>query len=155
MLNKSLTISQRNKVCLEEEMKNLKLLSDAAILRSQQMQVSKQHEVNLQARCYDLQKEALGKENSFLMLAASCTGNVCRLLNAITVCVNSFVLQICLITTVITVCALCLWLSFAVLPLKAAESSGYVRNLSSTKYDFSRTKWNLLCCRIIPRGFLV
>ncbi|XP_028744508.1 leucine-, glutamate- and lysine-rich protein 1 isoform X1 [Peromyscus leucopus] len=59
MLNKSLTISQRNKVCLEEEMKNLKLLSDAAILRSQQMQVSKQHEVNLQARCYDLQKEAL------------------------------------------------------------------------------------------------
>ncbi|XP_059121415.1 protein LEKR1 isoform X2 [Peromyscus eremicus] len=59
MLNKSLTISQRNKVCLEEEMKNLKLLSDAAILRSQQMQVSKQHEVNLQTRCYDLQKEAL------------------------------------------------------------------------------------------------
>ncbi|XP_036045159.1 leucine-, glutamate- and lysine-rich protein 1 [Onychomys torridus] len=58
-LNKSLAISQRNKVCLEEEMKNLKLLSDAAILRSQQMQVSKQHEVNLQTRCYDLQKEAL------------------------------------------------------------------------------------------------
>ncbi|XP_041515171.1 leucine-, glutamate- and lysine-rich protein 1 [Microtus oregoni] len=59
MLNKSLTVSQRNKVCLEEEMKDLKLLSDAAILRSQEMQASKQHEVSLQARCYDLQKEAL------------------------------------------------------------------------------------------------
>nr|XP_048280563.1 protein LEKR1 isoform X2 [Myodes glareolus] len=59
MLNKNLTASQRNKVCLEEEMKNLKLLSDAAILRSQEMQASKQHEVSLQARCYDLQKEAL------------------------------------------------------------------------------------------------
>ncbi|XP_050003437.1 protein LEKR1 isoform X2 [Alexandromys fortis] len=59
MLNKSLTVSQRNKVCLEEEMKNLKLLSDAAILKSQEMQASKQHEVSLQARCYDLQKEAL------------------------------------------------------------------------------------------------
>jgi hypothetical protein len=69
MLNKSLTVSQRNKVCLEEEMKSLKLLSDAAILRSQQMEASKQHEVNLQARCYELQKEALGKEN-LLMLAA-------------------------------------------------------------------------------------
>ncbi|XP_052036362.1 protein LEKR1 [Apodemus sylvaticus] len=59
MLNKSLSVSQRNKVCLEEEMKSLKLLSDAAILRSQQMEASKQHEVNLQARCYELQKEAL------------------------------------------------------------------------------------------------
>ncbi|ERE88654.1 leucine-, glutamate- and lysine-rich protein 1 [Cricetulus griseus] len=58
-LNKSLTVSQRNKICLEEEMKNLKLLSDTAILRSQQMEASKQHEVNLQARCYGLQKEAL------------------------------------------------------------------------------------------------
>lgn len=67
MLNKNLTASQRNKVCLEEEMKNLKLLSDAAILRSQEMQASKQHEVSLQARCYDLQKEALGKESSFSM----------------------------------------------------------------------------------------
>uniref|UniRef100_A0ABK0LFC9 Leucine, glutamate and lysine rich 1 n=1 Tax=Rattus norvegicus TaxID=10116 RepID=A0ABK0LFC9_RAT len=60
MLNKSLTVSQRNKVSLEEEMKCLKVLSDAAILRSQQMEASKQHEVNLQARCYELQKEALG-----------------------------------------------------------------------------------------------
>ncbi|KAM5336232.1 protein LEKR1 isoform 3-T3 [Glossophaga mutica] len=58
-LNKSLSVSQRNKVCLEEEMKNLKLLSDAAILRSQQIQTSKQQEVNLQTRCHDLQKEAL------------------------------------------------------------------------------------------------
>ncbi|KAL1777764.1 hypothetical protein HispidOSU_009658 [Sigmodon hispidus] len=40
-------------------MKSLKLMSDAAILRSQQMQASKQHEVNLQTRCYNLQKEAL------------------------------------------------------------------------------------------------
>lgn len=71
MLNKSLTVSQRSKVCLEEEMKNLKLLSDAAILRSRQMEASKQHEVNLQARCYDLQKEALGKENPFSMFATS------------------------------------------------------------------------------------
>ncbi|XP_060053587.1 protein LEKR1 [Erinaceus europaeus] len=58
-LNKSLTVSQRSKVCLEEEMKSLKLLSDAAILRSQQIQTAKQQEVNLQARCHDLQKEAL------------------------------------------------------------------------------------------------
>ncbi|XP_045706711.1 protein LEKR1 [Phyllostomus hastatus] len=59
ILNKSLSVSQRNKVCLEEEMKNLKLLSDAAILRSQQIQTSKQQEVNLQTRCHDLQKEVL------------------------------------------------------------------------------------------------
>lgn len=61
-------MSQKNKLCLEEEMKNLKLLSDAAILKSQQIQTSKQQEVNLQTRCYDLQKEVLGKENSFLPL---------------------------------------------------------------------------------------
>lgn len=54
--------SQRNKVCLEEEMKNLKLLSDEAILRSQQIQTSKQQEANLQTRCCDLQKEVLGKK---------------------------------------------------------------------------------------------
>lgn len=59
ILNKSLTVSQRNKACLEEEMRSLKLLSDAAILRSQEMQASKQQEVNLQTRCHDLQKEAL------------------------------------------------------------------------------------------------
>ncbi|XP_057355433.1 protein LEKR1 [Manis pentadactyla] len=59
ILNKSLTVSQRNKVCLEEEMKNLKLLSDAAILRSKQIETSKQQEVNLQTRCHDLQKEVL------------------------------------------------------------------------------------------------
>ncbi|XP_017356288.2 leucine-, glutamate- and lysine-rich protein 1 [Cebus imitator] len=59
ILNKSLTVSQRNNVCLEKEMKNLKLLSDAAILRSQQIQTSRQQEVNLQTRCYDLQKEVL------------------------------------------------------------------------------------------------
>ncbi|XP_026969154.1 protein LEKR1 isoform X3 [Sagmatias obliquidens] len=59
MLNKSLTVSQRNNVCLEEEMKNLKLLSDAAILRSQQIETSKQQEENLQTRCHDLQKEVL------------------------------------------------------------------------------------------------
>ncbi|XP_030879639.1 leucine-, glutamate- and lysine-rich protein 1 [Leptonychotes weddellii] len=59
ILKKSLTVSQRNKICLEEEMKNLKLLSDAAMLRSQQIQTSKQQEVNLQTRCYDLQKEVL------------------------------------------------------------------------------------------------
>ncbi|XP_008006795.3 protein LEKR1 isoform X2 [Chlorocebus sabaeus] len=59
ILNKSLTVSQRNKVCLEKEMKNLKLLSDAAILRSQQIQTSRQQEVNLQTRCYDLEKEVL------------------------------------------------------------------------------------------------
>ncbi|XP_071471661.1 protein LEKR1 isoform X5 [Marmota flaviventris] len=58
-LNKSLTASQRTKVCLEEEMKNLKLLSDTAILRSQQIHMSKQQEENLQVRCHDLQKEVL------------------------------------------------------------------------------------------------
>lgn len=70
-LNKRLTVSQRNKECLEEEMKTLKLLSDAAILKSQQIEASKQQEGNLQARCYDLEKEALGKENSFLLLIAT------------------------------------------------------------------------------------
>uniref|UniRef100_G1PJV4 Leucine, glutamate and lysine rich 1 n=4 Tax=Myotis lucifugus TaxID=59463 RepID=G1PJV4_MYOLU len=59
ILNKSLAVSHRNKVCLEEEMKNLKLLSDAAILRSQQIEASKQQEVNLQTRCHDLQKDVL------------------------------------------------------------------------------------------------
>ncbi|XP_059247685.1 protein LEKR1 [Mustela nigripes] len=59
ILKKSLTVSQRKKTCLEEEMKNLKLLSDAATLRSQQIQTSKQQEVNLQTRCHDLQKEVL------------------------------------------------------------------------------------------------
>lgn len=54
-----MTVSQRNKVFLEEEMKNLKLLSDEAILRSQQIQTSKQQEVNLQTRCHDLQREVL------------------------------------------------------------------------------------------------
>uniref|UniRef100_A0A8C5YIP3 Uncharacterized protein n=1 Tax=Microcebus murinus TaxID=30608 RepID=A0A8C5YIP3_MICMU len=58
-LKGNLTVSQKNKLCLEEEMKNLKLLSDAAILKAQQIQTSKQQEVNLQARCYDLQKEVL------------------------------------------------------------------------------------------------
>ncbi|VFV32702.1 Hypothetical predicted protein [Lynx pardinus] len=47
-------------MCLEEEMKNLKLLSDAAILRSQQIQTSQQQEANLQTRCHDLEKEVLG-----------------------------------------------------------------------------------------------
>uniref|UniRef100_A0ABI7X192 Leucine, glutamate and lysine rich 1 n=1 Tax=Felis catus TaxID=9685 RepID=A0ABI7X192_FELCA len=60
ILKKSLTVSQRNKMCLEEEMKNLKLLSDAAILRSQQIQTSQQQEANLQTRCHDLEKEVLG-----------------------------------------------------------------------------------------------
>nr|XP_044626914.1 leucine-, glutamate- and lysine-rich protein 1 isoform X4 [Equus asinus] len=59
ILNKSLTLCQRNKVCLEEEMKNLKVLSDAAILRSQQIQTSTQQEVNLQSRCHDLEKQVL------------------------------------------------------------------------------------------------
>ncbi|XP_004441726.2 PREDICTED: leucine-, glutamate- and lysine-rich protein 1 [Ceratotherium simum simum] len=59
ILNKSLTVCQRNKVCLEEEMKNLKLLSDAAMLRSQQIQTSTQQEVNLQSRCHDLQNQVL------------------------------------------------------------------------------------------------
>lgn len=71
ILNKSLTVSQRNNVCLEEEMKNLKLLSDAAILRSQQIQISKQQEVNLQTRCHDLQEEVLGKREQFFLLLAT------------------------------------------------------------------------------------
>ncbi|XP_005393142.1 PREDICTED: leucine-, glutamate- and lysine-rich protein 1 isoform X4 [Chinchilla lanigera] len=58
-LNKSLRVSQRNKECLEEEMKTLKLFSDAAILKSQQIEASKEQEVNLQARCYNLEKEVL------------------------------------------------------------------------------------------------
>ncbi|CAK6441962.1 unnamed protein product [Pipistrellus nathusii] len=59
ILNKSLAVAHRNKVCLEEEMKSLKLLSDAAILRSQQIETAKQQEVNLQTRCHDLQKDIL------------------------------------------------------------------------------------------------
>lgn len=68
ILKKSLTVSQRNKMCLEEEMKNLKLLSDAAILRSQQIQTSQQQEANLQTRCHDLEKEVLGKREWFYLL---------------------------------------------------------------------------------------
>lgn len=71
MLNKSLTVSQRNNVCLEEEMKNLKLLSDAAVLRAQQIQTSKQQEVNLQTRCHDLQKEVLGKRGLFFAVISN------------------------------------------------------------------------------------
>lgn len=71
ILKKSLTVSQRNKICLEEEMKNLKLLSDAAILRSQQIQTSKQQEVNLQTRCHDLQKEVLGKRELFFAVVSN------------------------------------------------------------------------------------
>ncbi|XP_006897845.1 PREDICTED: leucine-, glutamate- and lysine-rich protein 1-like [Elephantulus edwardii] len=58
-LNKSLTISQKTKVWLEEELKSVKLSSDAATWRSQQTQTSNPQEVNLQTRCYDLQKEVL------------------------------------------------------------------------------------------------
>lgn len=64
-------MSQRNKVCLEEEMKNLKLLSDEAILRSQQIQTSKQQEVNLQTRCCDLQKEVLGKKRIIFLVVSN------------------------------------------------------------------------------------
>nr|KAF6474661.1 leucine, glutamate and lysine rich 1 [Rousettus aegyptiacus] len=68
ILKKNLTASQRNKVCLEEEMKNLKLLSDEAILRSQQIQTSKQQEANLQTRCCDLQKEVLDLQHQVEVL---------------------------------------------------------------------------------------
>ncbi|XP_023380088.1 leucine-, glutamate- and lysine-rich protein 1 isoform X5 [Pteropus vampyrus] len=68
ILKKNLMMSQRNKVCLEEEMKNLKLLSDEAILRSQQIQTSKQQEVNLQTRCCDLQKEVLDLQHQVEVL---------------------------------------------------------------------------------------
>lgn len=77
ILNKSLTVSQRNKVCLEEEMKNLKLLSDAAILRSKQIETSKQQEVNLQTRCHNLQKEVLGTRELFFLLSATSHYETC------------------------------------------------------------------------------
>ncbi|XP_004639919.1 leucine-, glutamate- and lysine-rich protein 1 [Octodon degus] len=58
-LNKSLAVSQKNKECLEEEIKTLKLLSDAAMLKSQQAAASREREVNLQSKCYGLEKEVL------------------------------------------------------------------------------------------------
>lgn len=149
MLNKSLTVSQRNKVCLEEEMKNLKLLSDAAILRSQEMQVSKQHEVSLQARCYDLQKEALGKESSFSMLATSRNMEMATFSPKIGT-------VLCLLSchanmpTSNCVFAPSLQLSLAILPF---EESGLRGSVSSTMQEFSSTKWNFLCCFNIPRGY--
>lgn len=151
MLNKSLTVSQRNKVCLEEEMKNLKLLSDAAILKSQEMQASKQHEVSLQARCYDLQKEALGKESSFSVLATSRNMEMTTFSPKIrtVLCLLS-----CLANMPTSNCVFApsLQLSLAILPFEESGLKGSVRALSSTKQEFSSTEWNFLCCLIIPRG---
>nr|XP_020844551.1 leucine-, glutamate- and lysine-rich protein 1 isoform X2 [Phascolarctos cinereus]XP_020844552.1 leucine-, glutamate- and lysine-rich protein 1 isoform X2 [Phascolarctos cinereus]XP_020844553.1 leucine-, glutamate- and lysine-rich protein 1 isoform X2 [Phascolarctos cinereus] len=58
-LNKMLTAVQRDKVRLEEEVKNLKMVSDTALLKSQQIQVIGQQGAGLLNRCHDLQKEVL------------------------------------------------------------------------------------------------
>ncbi|XP_036609631.1 leucine-, glutamate- and lysine-rich protein 1 [Trichosurus vulpecula] len=62
-LNKTLSAVQRDKVRLEEEVKNLKMVSDTALLKSQQIQVIGQQGVGLLNRCHDLQKEILDLQN--------------------------------------------------------------------------------------------
>ncbi|XP_074046910.1 protein LEKR1 isoform X2 [Macrotis lagotis] len=62
-LNKALSLVQRDKVRLEEEVKNLKMVSDAAILKSQQFQVIGQQGVALLKRCHELQSEILDLQN--------------------------------------------------------------------------------------------
>ncbi|XP_043852163.1 leucine-, glutamate- and lysine-rich protein 1 [Dromiciops gliroides] len=58
-LNKTLSVVQRDKLRLEEEVKNLKIVSDTALLKSQQIQVIGQQGVGLLNRCHDLQKEII------------------------------------------------------------------------------------------------
>ncbi|XP_068939552.1 protein LEKR1 [Petaurus breviceps papuanus] len=58
-LNKTLLAVQRDKVRLEEEVKNLKMASDTALLKSQQIEVIGQQGAGLLNRCHDLQKEIL------------------------------------------------------------------------------------------------
>uniref|UniRef100_A0A5F8G3Z8 Leucine, glutamate and lysine rich 1 n=2 Tax=Monodelphis domestica TaxID=13616 RepID=A0A5F8G3Z8_MONDO len=62
-LNKTLSSVQRDKDRLEEEVKSLKLVSDAALLKSQQIQAIGQQGVGLLNRCHELQKEAIELQN--------------------------------------------------------------------------------------------
>ncbi|TFK11158.1 Leucine-, glutamate- and lysine-rich protein 1 [Platysternon megacephalum] len=62
-LNQRLSEFQRDKVSLQEEVKHLKLVSDAVELKSQQLQTSLQQENELQNRCHELQKETLDLTN--------------------------------------------------------------------------------------------
>ncbi|XP_050821882.1 protein LEKR1 isoform X2 [Gopherus flavomarginatus] len=62
-LNQRLAEFQRDKVSLQEEVKHLKLVSDAVELKSQQLQTSLQQENELQNRCHELQKETLDLTN--------------------------------------------------------------------------------------------
>ncbi|XP_074154168.1 protein LEKR1 [Sminthopsis crassicaudata] len=58
-LNKTLSVVQRDKKRLEQEVKSLKMMSDAALLKSQQIEVICHQGVGLLNRCHDLQKEIL------------------------------------------------------------------------------------------------
>uniref|UniRef100_A0A8C3HZU8 Leucine, glutamate and lysine rich 1 n=1 Tax=Chrysemys picta bellii TaxID=8478 RepID=A0A8C3HZU8_CHRPI len=62
-LNQRLAEFQTDKVSLQEEVKHLKLVSDAVELKSQQLQTSLQQENELQNRCHELQKETLDLAN--------------------------------------------------------------------------------------------
>ncbi|KAM7159944.1 protein LEKR1 isoform 2-T2 [Macrochelys suwanniensis] len=62
-LNQRLAEFQRDKVSLQEEVEHLKLVSDAAELKNQQLQTSLQQENELQNRCHELQKETLDLTN--------------------------------------------------------------------------------------------
>ncbi|XP_072474752.1 protein LEKR1 isoform X2 [Notamacropus eugenii] len=62
-LNKTLSAVQRDKVRLEEEVTNLKMMADAALLKSQQIQAIGQQGAGLLNRCHDLQKEILDLQN--------------------------------------------------------------------------------------------
>ncbi|XP_074860401.1 protein LEKR1 [Carettochelys insculpta] len=62
-LNERLAEFQRDKVSLQKEVKHLKSMSEAAELKSQQLQTSLQQENELQNRCRELQKEKLDLSN--------------------------------------------------------------------------------------------
>uniref|UniRef100_K7EBE0 Leucine, glutamate and lysine rich 1 n=1 Tax=Ornithorhynchus anatinus TaxID=9258 RepID=K7EBE0_ORNAN len=64
-LKKYLAESQCDKVCLENEVKDLKLSSDAALMKTQQIQTLLQKENELQSKCLELQKETLVAVNIF------------------------------------------------------------------------------------------
>ncbi|XP_038602951.1 leucine-, glutamate- and lysine-rich protein 1 isoform X2 [Tachyglossus aculeatus] len=59
-LKKYLAECQSAKVCLEDEVKDLKLSSDVALMKTQQIQTLLQKENELQSKCLELQKETLG-----------------------------------------------------------------------------------------------
>ncbi|XP_029471608.1 leucine-, glutamate- and lysine-rich protein 1 isoform X2 [Rhinatrema bivittatum] len=56
-LSEALAVSQKKNVGLEEQVKDLQLVSDSFVLKTQQLQISLQMENELQIRCQELQKQ--------------------------------------------------------------------------------------------------